>query len=185
MAEAARRTGIPKTTLFRWNAAEHGRDVSPKRPIKLAERRAEKEKGDAPRAPRQGPPPKVARAREPSRLAQLGPEGRSNLHKAARGLLRMLAPVDADDPALVDDIDMRRIAEAARALKTVFEIAPGITAFDQETGDRPGVAAEVSPEQARAELERMAVAAGLRVAGAATSTDPVDDYEPETAGGTR
>lgn len=89
--------------------------------------------GDKPAAP-----PSSPRARETERLARLGDATKANIRSGVRGLGKFIASTNDDRPLKSDEedagIDYRQVEAAARALKVLLEIAPGIDAFDEQTG---------------------------------------------------
>jgi hypothetical protein len=90
--------------------------------------------------------------------AQLAPEMRAFLRGGVRRLGRIVAGNEVAEAPLEDDErkiertisrDMRAVADAARALKTLLEIAPGIATFDVETSARDETGAPSDEDTAR------------------------------------
>ena len=97
------------------------------------------------------------RARPPvsTKLAHLGEETKAYLRRANRGIARFLATADDEIPEAKEGEDpppprdYRQFAEAARALKTLHELAPGIDSFDEQTGTGTGTGGPTEADRAR------------------------------------
>lgn len=127
LCEAARRLKMSKATLHRWSK-------------KAKQGEPEKAAGES-EVPAKAPhtsQPSRARA---ERLEQLGAEVRADLRKGVRELSGFIASggvtaeLNAEGEA-VKVRDMRAVAHAANALKLIFDFAPGIASFDEQTAGR-------------------------------------------------